>query len=196
MAALDAGGKAVERNAGVLQRLRHLGTAHVALCQPVGAVRGNNAQLDQTVDVSQVDPGSVGHVRPRVLSHEARLLAGRLRPTVRRWLKRDIGTTTGGSNRRRGARGLVPFVGDVLALSRTSTSRSMPAGDVDPTSCFSVPSTADTLPTMERPTRVFMIAIDRPVSLERHSRAFGCRHQGAARHRYPCGLRRQRRSGR
>jgi hypothetical protein len=38
MAALDAGGKALERNAGVLQRLRHLGTAHVALCQPVGAV--------------------------------------------------------------------------------------------------------------------------------------------------------------
>jgi hypothetical protein len=57
----------------------------------------------------------------------------------------------------------VPLVGDVLAFVKTSTSRSMPARDVDRTSCFSVPSTADTLPTMERPTCVFMIAIDRPV---------------------------------
>jgi hypothetical protein len=39
MAALDSGGKAVERDAGVLQRLRHLGAPDVALCQPVGAVR-------------------------------------------------------------------------------------------------------------------------------------------------------------
>jgi hypothetical protein len=43
MATLDAGGKAIERNAGVLQRLRHLGAAHVAFCQPVGAVRRDNA---------------------------------------------------------------------------------------------------------------------------------------------------------
>src|SRR5215216_4330536 len=39
----------------------------------------------------------------------------------------------------------------------------MPAGDVVPTSCFSVPSRTDTAPTRERPTRVSMIAIDRPV---------------------------------
>jgi hypothetical protein len=39
----------------------------------------------------------------------------------------------------------------------------MPAGDVDLRSCFSVPSTAVAVPTMERPTRVFMIAIDRPI---------------------------------
>jgi len=39
----------------------------------------------------------------------------------------------------------------------------MPAGDVDLTSCFSVPSRTDTAPTRERPTRVSMIAIDRPV---------------------------------
>ena len=64
MAALDAGGKALQRNAGVLQRLRHLGAAHVALCQPVGAIRRDNAQLDQTIDVSQVDPDQVGRVRP------------------------------------------------------------------------------------------------------------------------------------
>jgi hypothetical protein len=31
MAALDAGGKALQRNAGVLQRLRHLDAPHVAL---------------------------------------------------------------------------------------------------------------------------------------------------------------------
>ena len=33
------------------------GAAHVALCQPVGAIRRDNAQLNQTIDVSQVDPG-------------------------------------------------------------------------------------------------------------------------------------------
>ena len=94
MAALDAGGKAVERNAGVLQRLRHLDAPHIAPCQPVGAIRRENAQLDQTVDVSQIDPGSVGRLRARVLTHEARL-----RPANSGFVRQDNRGRAGQSGR-------------------------------------------------------------------------------------------------
>jgi hypothetical protein len=53
------------------------------------------------------------------LSGWGRQPAGRLRPTVRQWLKQDIGQTNGGSNRSRGATSVFPLVGNVLALVKS-----------------------------------------------------------------------------
>ncbi len=73
MAARDACSEVFERNAGALQRLHHLDTAHIALGQPVAAVRRDDPQLDETVDVRQIDARSISRLRARVLSHGHRL---------------------------------------------------------------------------------------------------------------------------